>query len=372
MARARATERRTPSQRRQHAAAILACAVDAIVCLDLEARITYANAAATRLLDCSDADDLLGQPIGTLLQIGAIGGAGGTLRFGNLDLQPSGDLLCWRDNGSSFPVEYEAAPLIEDGRVIGAVVTLRDISRRRAAEQLKDELVGIVSHELRSPLTSLRSALGLLASGRMAVLPDNAQRMLDVAVANTDRLIRLVNDLLDLERLDKGQIPMTRQMCSAGELMTQAANFMLALAEQYGITIKAEPSDSTLFGDPDRLLQVLINLLSNAVKFSPVGGTVWLDAAEESGELILRVRDQGRGIPNDKLESIFNRFAQVDASDGRDNKGTGLGLAIARGIVKQHGGHIWAESSSGAGTTFFVALPADQHAARGDNSLRAA
>ncbi len=349
-------------------AAITEAAADAVVHLDRQARIRYANPAAIKLLGCASLDDLRGQPIVSYLQF----------RAASVDIRAlpaRGEQVCWRDDGSSLPVEYEIGPLLERGRQTGAVLTFRDISDRRAAERFKDELVGVVSHELRAPLTSIRSSLGLLASGRMAALPDSARRMLDIAVTNTDRLIRLVNDLLDLERLEKGQMPLQIERCDLAVLMREAADALQPLASSLNISVEVTPLDVELRGDPDRLVQVMLNLLSNAIKFSPIGGTVWLDAERDAGEVTVKVRDHGRGIPSDKLDSIFNRFSQVDVEDGRDNKGTGLGLAICRGIVRQHAGQIWAESTVGIGTTFFVALPcqlADIIAYPGDTSVRAA
>jgi signal transduction histidine kinase len=273
----------------------------------------------------------------------------------------SPDDLCWREDGTSFPIEYESAPLTDDGRVVGLVVTLRDISQREAAEALKDELISIASHELRTPLTSIRSSLGLLISGRIGRLPQKGQRMLEIAVRNTDRLIRLINDILDLERVDSGEIRMASVVCDTTDLMTQAADGVRALADQAGVELRVVPTNARLRADPDRLIQVMTNLLANAIKFSlPGGGKVWIDAEHSAGELVFRVHDEGRGIPPDKLEIIFERFAQVEDSDAREKGGSGLGLAISRSIVKQHGGQIWAESTTGAGTTLFVALPYEE------------
>ncbi len=186
-------------------------------------------------------------------------------------------------------------------------------------ERIKDELISHVSHELRTPLTSIRSALGLLVAGVVGTMPVTAQRMLDIAITNTDRLIRLINATLDLERVNSGQFRMDRVLCDAAELITQAADGVRSMADQAGVVLDVVPRQVHLWGDPDRLLQVLTNLLSNAIKFSPAGGaTVWIEAEESAGELLLRVRDEGRGIPADKLETIFDRFGQVDVSDSRE------------------------------------------------------
>lgn len=324
---------------------ILDSAREGIVGLDTDGRITFANPAAAGMIGYTVAE-LIGQPIQTHMQ------------YSGSSIAALGQESCWREDGTSFPIECETAPISVAGHVVGAVVTFHDITRRRAVEQMKDELISVVSHELRTPLTSIRSALGLLDSGVVGAVPEKGQRMLQIAVKNTDRLIRLINDTLDLERVNSGEFRMERVVCDAGALMTQAADGVRALAAQAGVVLDVVPRDVRLFGDPDRLLQVLTNLLSNAIKFSPVGGgTVWLEAEESAGEFLFRVRDEGRGIPADKLESIFDRFGQVDVSDSREKGGTGLGLAICRSIVKQHDGQIWAESTVGAGTTVCVALP---------------
>lgn len=325
---------------------ILQSAPTAIICLDPEDRIVFANPAAVRLLGSTDADELAGQPIRTYIQF--------------LSLGPKGEDFCVREDGSSIPIEYETAPMIDAGVSAGSVLTLRDITERRAAARAKDELISVVSHELRTPLTSIRSALGLLASGQLGALTAQGDNMLSIAVTNSDRLIRLITNMLDLDRVASGKVRMQRVPYPAPELMTQAADSVRRMAEDAGIVLDVVPVDAVVHGDPDRLQQVLINLLANAIKFSPAeGGTVWLDAEVSAGELLLRVRDEGRGIPPDKLESIFERFEQVEDADARQKGGTGLGLAICRAIVKQHGGQIWAESTLGAGTTLCVALPID-------------
>jgi two-component system sensor histidine kinase VicK len=298
------------------------------------------------------------------------------------------EIFCRRD-GSSFPVEYVVAPMREQGEIIGAVVTFKDITDRLAIERMKDEFISVVSHELRTPMTSIHGALGLLNSGVLEAQPHKAKRMLEIAMANTDRLVRLINDILDLERMDSNYNTAIKQTCNVAELMLQAAEEMQGMAQQAGVTLSVMPVGAQLLGVPDRLIQTLTNLLSNAIKFSPVGATIGLsaeltrdrDLAEKAGwksvssqsllspdavanphlpgssSILIVVKDQGRGIPADKLEMVFERFQQVDASDCRQKGGTGLGLAICRSIVQQHGGRIWVESILGEGSTFFLSLP---------------
>jgi signal transduction histidine kinase len=232
-----------------------------------------------------------------------------------------------------------------------------ELSRKSLAlDQRQDEFISTVSHELRTPLTSLRGALGLLMSGTITD-PAKARHMMEIALSNTDRLIRLVNDMLDLERIGSGQEELHTGMCDVEELMQRAVASLEvdAASAQLGVTVQA--AGVRIRADADRILQTLINLLSNAIKFSPPGREVKMSAQLAGDEALLQVQDFGRGIPVDKLEAIFERFQQVDATDARSKGGTGLGLAICRSIVAQHGGRIWATSVLGEGSTFSIALP---------------
>ena len=216
--------------------------------------------------------------------------------------------------------------------------------------------------------------MDLLASGVLQSQPGEAQRMLTIASNNTDRLVRLINDILDIERIESGKVEMTKEVCNAADLMIESAEVVQEMAEKAGVTICVYPLASRLWADSDRIIQVITNLLSNAIKFSSPGSTVWLSAElQDKGDvgapgqgsslsvpiphLLIKVRDTGRGIPQDKLESIFERFAQVDASDSRSKGGTGLGLAICHSIIQHHDGQIWAESTLQQGSTFCFTLP---------------
>ncbi|NER35165.1 MAG: hypothetical protein F6J93_14315 [Oscillatoria sp. SIO1A7] len=229
---------------------------------------------------------------------------------------------------------------------------------------MKDEFISVVSHELRTPLTSMRGALGLLASGLLQARPDKAERMLAIAIQNTDRLTRLINDILDLERF-RDNTPWEKLNFPAQDLMMQATDAMRSMADKAGVTLHTEPVAAILYVCGDRILQTLTNLLSNAIKFSPPGTTVCMSGNIENNSngsplMTICVSDRGRGIPPDKLETIFGRFQQVDASDSRKKGGTGLGLAICRSIVERHGGRIWAESELGVGSSFYLTLPMGQ------------
>lgn len=246
------------------------------------------------------------------------------------------------------------------GNVTGTISIGEDITARQKVEKLKNEFISIVSHELRTPLTSIRGSLGLLATGVMDDEPTEMKRMIEIAAIDTERLVRLVNDVLDLEKLESGKISLMRKYCDAAELMQRSLEVMQASAQEAGIQLVLHPLSVPIWVEADRIIQTLTNLLSNAIRFSPAGSTVTLTAAVPPASpayLLFSVQDQGRGIPADKLESIFGRFQQVDASDSRDKNGTGLGLAICKSIVEQHGGEIWTESHWGEGSTFFFTLP---------------
>lgn len=246
-----------------------------------------------------------------------------------------------------------------------ALAIANDITERK---RLENEFISLVSHELKTPMNSLIGALDLLGTGQLGALTDKGQQLVTMAINNAERLVRLVNDILDLERMKSGTLTLHPSLCQLPALFNQAATVMQAMAEQAQVTLMVEPVEAELWVDCDRIQQLLTNLLSNAIKFSAVGGTVWLTAAfeegrrearegRESSQLLITVRDQGRGIPTDKLHLIFERFQQVDASDARAKGGTGLGLSICRQIVQQHQGQIWAASQLGEGSTFYVRLP---------------
>ena len=258
----------------------------------------------------------------------------------------------------AVPIEVTAAPIFDnDGEISGAVAAFADITERREIDRMKDELVSVVSHELRTPLTSIRGALGLIGSGRLGTLNDDGQRMVRIATADTDRLVRLINDMLDMERMSAGGIVIHPARCDVGTLVGQAIAAMQPLAETAHVRMVSEISAESVWCDAERVSQTLTNLIGNAIKFSPRDGVVTVSVERIGPDVVFRVADDGRGIPRHRLESIFDRFQQVDASDAREKGGTGLGLAISRGIVLQHGGRIWAESDGEHGSTFVFTLP---------------
>jgi PAS domain S-box-containing protein len=244
--------------------------------------------------------------------------------------------------------------LIELNGVACTLNIINDITERK---RLEDEFISLVSHELRTPMNSIIGALDLLNTQQLGILNDKGKQIINIAINNTERLIRLVNDILDLERIKSDKITMQPSKYNASELLIQAAQTMQSMAYTAQITLSVEPISVEIVVDSDRILQALTNLLSNAIKFSEPGKIVWLRSIIKSDYLQIEVQDTGRGIPPDKLQSIFERFQQVDASDSRSKGGTGLGLPICRRIIEQHHGRIWVESIFGKGSTFYIQLP---------------
>jgi PAS domain S-box-containing protein len=237
------------------------------------------------------------------------------------------------------------------------VAQIQDITEQQAIDRMKHEFISIVSHELRTPLTAIRGFLGLLNTGIYDNKPNKAKHMIGQALSNSDRLVRLVNDILDLERLSSGKVQLVMEACEAEELMRRAVEGVQSIADEAAVILSVVPTSVRVWAAPDSIIQTLTNLLSNAIKFSPPRAIVFLSAQSQADSALFQVKDQGRGIPADKLETIFDRFQQVDVSDARQKRGTGLGLAICQSIVQQHGGNIWAESNLGEGSCFCFTLP---------------
>lgn len=343
---------------------ILESVGDGIYGIDMQGRIVFVNQVGARLMGYTH-EEMEGQDLLTLL--GHARADGSPYRVEDSPIYAARraaapirarDEVFRHKDGHPVPVEYVACPMLSNGRVTGVVVAFQDVTERRRLDRMKDEFISTVSHELRTPLTALRAALGLIAGGALEKRPEKRSQMMDVAIGNCDRLVRLVNDILDFERMGAGRLPMRFQEIEAKDLLRRATDLQHPSAQKAGIGFLIDAGPLTLWVDEDRILQTLGNLISNAIKFSPRGSDIVLRAkAQSATEAILSVEDRGRGIPPEKLDIIFERFQQVDASDSRDMGGTGLGLAICRNIVRQHGGRIWVESTVGKGSAFYFTVP---------------
>ncbi len=277
--------------------------------------------------------------------------------------------------GDEFPAELTTNSFIlNDQRKI--LVILQDITLRQEVEQLKKEFLAMVSHDLRTPLTTILGSMQLLQTGPLGVLNNKGREHIAIAEAETDRLIALVNTLLDIEKFESGQMELHREMADITQLAKQAINALISQAEKREIellqTVELIDDNATLTEaekrskidelatiaiDQASLMQVLINLVSNALKFSPAGTKIVLTTLLRDDEVELRVKDQGRGVPDSMKESIFERFKQVDLTDRTEKKGSGLGLSICKLIVESHDGRIGVDSTVGEGSTFWVRIP---------------
>jgi PAS domain S-box-containing protein len=343
--------------------AIIDAAQDAFIGVDLHGNITDWNAQAERMFGWSW-EEAVGRPLSAMVLPARYQAAyAETLRTfketGKTDLVNRRIERTVIDrNGTEFPVEITVS-LAGTHETYFFSAFLHDISDRKKVERIKNEFISTVSHELRTPLTSIRGSLGLLAGGAAGTIPAPAKSLLDIANANCDRLVRLINDMLDIEKIESGNMhfePVTQAVLPLVEhaiAATQgyAANFKVPLQ------LQADAADVQVAVDRDRMIQVLVNLLSNAVKFSPPGAAVLVKVSSLSDRVRLSVLDRGNGIPADFRERIFQKFAQADATDARQKGGTGLGLNICKSIVEQHGGHIDFYSEAGKGTEFYVDLP---------------
>lgn len=372
---ARTRERGRAEELRRQQEILLDSVADGIFGVDRNGLVRSANPAAARLLG-APAASMIGRPVHDLLHGAAPAtsqcGEDCALRYASTHRRSwTGEDTVYRGDGTTFPAECFLNPILDEGHFSGSVLSLRDISQRYALDRMKDEFVSTVSHELRTPLTSIRGALGLLSSGMLGQISDKASNLLRIALSNSNRLVRLINDILTLERTQSGREPLVLRPVQLSEVIRQAIDGMQVVAEEAAVILVSDKSQVEVIADADRLLQVLTNLLSNAIKFSPPNSAVSVVMRPSAGGVTLSVIDQGRGIPQDKLEVIFGRFQQVDATDSRLKGGSGLGLAICSAIVLQHNGRIWAERNPVLGSTFRVFLPYDPATAaktRGSNT----
>ncbi|MDP2819287.1 MAG: PAS domain S-box protein [Polaromonas sp.] len=247
----------------------------------------------------------------------------------------------------------------DEGKVIGFYSLATDITELKRIDRLKSEFVSTVSHELRTPLTSIRGSLGLISGGIAGPLPDAAMKLVGIAKNNCERLIRLINDILDIEKIESGKMRLDLQPMALMPLLTQAiaANEGYGLANQVSLVLLGDEPELQVNVEADRLTQVVTNLLSNALKFSPPGGTVEVHVTRAGLGVRVEVRDHGPGIPEEFRTRIFQKFSQADSSDSRQKGGTGLGLNISHALVERMGGSIGFASRLGEGTTFFFELP---------------
>jgi PAS domain S-box-containing protein len=341
---------------------------DAIYFKDTQRRYTALNAAECRMLGAEREGDVLGKTADDFLPPERARrwriAEERMLKTG----QPLVDTVAQvaEADGRLRWYSVTEAPLrSRSGEILGLVGISRDITERKLDEQLRDEFISTVSHELRTPLTSIAGSLGLVAGGAAGQLPPNAVNLVKIARSNCERLVRLVNDMLDMERIESGRLEVKPEPVNVRLIAAEAIDANRGFADKYGVTLRLDSGgeDSTVLSDPDWLAQIMTNLLSNAIKFSPKGGEVTVAVDSGGSDVGISVRDHGPGVPEEFRERIFEKFVHVDASDAREKGGTGLGLSIVKGIVERLGGKVACLPAPGHGTIFRITLP--RHAPAG-------
>lgn len=343
---------------------IIQSMADGLITIDEKGIVSMFNLAAEKIFGYQ-ADEVIGQNVKMLMpehfrfehddylaRYHQVGDGNGNV------VGPRREVEGQRKDGSSFPMDVSISEMTVNSQkvFIGGV---RDITDRKLIDKLKNEFISTVSHELRTPLTSIRGSLGLINSGAMGELPEQTKELLVIAGNNTERLLLLINDILDIQKIESGQITFSFRPLEIMSFVEQAIIENKAYGEQHGVefVIRNRVADCNVMADRDRLMQILSNLLSNAAKFSPKGETVEINVARHAGRILrISVTDHGPGIPEAFQPKLFDKFTQSDSSDTRQKGGTGLGLNITKALIERHGGRIDFVSRKGFGTTFIVEL----------------
>lgn len=357
---AAALEQVRKSEARIHA--ILETSNDAFVGVDLRGRITDWNSSAELLFGLAK-EEVVGQDVAALIVPERLRERFHR-RMAEVDVSDAGaiggrmELIFQDSQGREFPVETSVSLTGERDKAFFSAF-LHDISERKEIERMKNEFISTTSHELRTPLTAIRFSLNMLADGSMGELDAGVKKLIVIANDSCERLVRLINDMLDIEKIESGQMQYHLVPQSLLALAADAIDATRAFAAQHGITLtlRTDSVDAVVALDHDRMTQVLVNLLSNAIKFSHPGGAVEVRVLRLPDRAKLEVIDHGEGIPMEFRPRIFGKFAQADGSNTRTRTGTGLGLAICKQLVEAHRGRIGFDSTVGVGTTFEVLLP---------------
>jgi PAS domain S-box-containing protein len=354
----------------QNLAAIVQSSHEAIISADLNGRIVSWNLGAENLFHLS-ATQALAQPIESVFSSATMA------KFQSVRSALQQNMVVdefesehIRTDGKRLDVSISASPVqSENGEVVAMSVIARDITDKKVVETRMKEFYSVISHELRTPLTSIRGGLGLIAAG--IIQPDSAEgaELINMAKDNSLKLLRLINDILDLRKIEAGGLDLNLRRASCITLINSSVDSMRGLAGERGIKLSAKIlTAQEVLADSDRIVQVLTNLISNAVKYSSPGGEVCVavEPAEREGWMRFSVVDQGDGIPEELQFKLFGKFQQIDSSDSRSREGTGLGLAISKAIIEQHNGSIGVESAAGQGSAFWFEIAMPSYALNAD------
>ncbi len=342
--------------------AVLDHVVDGIITINSKGIVQGFNPAAEKIFAYS-AEEVIGRNINMLMpapyQAQHDGYLQNYMQGGKASIIGIGrEVEGMRKDGSVFPLDLAVSKMYIDGETLFSGI-VRDITERKQMEKMKNEFISTVSHELRTPLTSIRGSLGLVMAETVGKLPASVKDMLTITSNNTERLLLLINDILDIQKIEAGMMAFRFHSLELPVFLQQAIKSNQAYADQYNVrfVLKACPDRVRVYADDDRMMQVMNNLMSNAAKFSPRGETVEISMARQNGTIRISVSDHGPGIPDDFRDKLYDKFTQYDSTDKRQKGGTGLGLSITRLIIEKHGGRIDYVSKPQVGTTFFVELP---------------
>jgi signal transduction histidine kinase/DNA-binding response OmpR family regulator len=303
--------------------------------------------------------DGIGEAVGAEAMLSTLGAHGAVIVPLSSGESVIGTITCLDHDGGAFTNEDQEVLKMLASQATIAITNANLYERTKELDRLKSEFVAVVSHEVRTPLTSIKGSLELLGDERFHKLPAPQKELLSICQANTERLINLINDILDYSKLESSKLSLNIETVDVGRVLTEAVENIRNLGAQKGIEIELRVDSSTgrIEADPMRVGQIATNLIGNAIKFSPEQSRIEVFASGDEGKITISVKDYGRGIAPRDMSRLFQRFAQLDSSTTRKAGGTGLGLVISKGIVEQHGGTIWVESALNEGSTFSFSMP---------------